>query len=116
MPCRFNVVALLGLSLAFLSSWDAVAASMGVRLTAGGLVVLVYGFLFVISTAAFGGSRSMEVFHLCVGPIKESCATALHSFLSIDPPLAFSTLHNPLQHLHSTGTLQHVRHGHDRAR
>jgi len=65
MPRRFNVITLLGLSLTFLSSWEAVGASMGVGLTAGGPVALVYGFLFVIAGTLACAASVAEMASIC---------------------------------------------------
>lgn len=46
---RFNVFTIFGLSITLLSSWEALGSALGVSMTAGGPVSVVYGLLFTFS-------------------------------------------------------------------
>ncbi|KAF2734499.1 amino acid transporter [Polyplosphaeria fusca] len=62
---RFNIFTIFGLSMTLLSSWEAMGAAMGVGLTAGGPVALIYGLMFTLSGTLACAASIAEMASIC---------------------------------------------------
>ncbi|KAH7074675.1 amino acid/polyamine transporter I [Paraphoma chrysanthemicola] len=62
---RFNFFSIFGLSLTLLSSWEAIGGSMGVGMTAGGPVSLVYGLIFTFTGTLACAASIAEMASIC---------------------------------------------------
>lgn len=62
---RFNTFTIFGLSLTLLSSWEAMGSTLGVGLTSGGSVSIVYGLLFTITGTLACAASIAEMASIC---------------------------------------------------
>ncbi|KAF2190091.1 amino acid transporter [Zopfia rhizophila CBS 207.26] len=62
---RFNLFTIFGLSMTLLSSWEAIGASLGVGLYAGGPVALTYGLMFTLSGTLACAASIAEMASIC---------------------------------------------------
>jgi choline transport protein len=62
---RFNIFTILGLSLTFLASWEALGSALSVTMTAGGPVSIVYGLIFTFSGTLACAASIAEMASIC---------------------------------------------------
>ncbi|KAF2796058.1 amino acid transporter [Melanomma pulvis-pyrius CBS 109.77] len=62
---RFNSFTILGLSMTLLSSWEAIGGSMGVGITTGGPVSLIYGLMFTLTGTLACAASIAEMASIC---------------------------------------------------
>jgi len=62
---RFNVFSIFGLSITLLSSWEALGMSLGISMTAGGSLSLVYSLLFTFMGSLACAASIAEMASIC---------------------------------------------------
>jgi len=62
---RFNIFSIFGLSMTLLSSWEAIGASIGLGMTSGGPVSLVYGLMFTFCGTLACAASIAEMASMC---------------------------------------------------